>query len=186
MTETTADTVFTITDAAKSMWDDTASFTVQKDTAGNGTFVTQAASTYTIDYAIGRVTFLSAIGASDVVRVSGKYFTKTLAARAKEWTLDIEKILEDDSEFGSAWESYLPILGKASGTVKLNWASGWFAQLSQTTPRMVLSLQVSTAENRAYEFQCLLQKQGVSAAVKGLVEEELNFQSVGPVSYMDR
>lgn len=186
MTETTADTVFTITDATKSMWDDTASFTVEKDTAGNGVFVTQAASTYSINYAIGRVTFLSAIGASDVVRVSGKYFTKTQAARAKEWSLDIERMLETDSEFGASWETNLPILGKASGSVKLNWASGWFAQLSQTAPRMVLALFVSTSAAQSYEFQCLLQKQGVGAQVAGLVEEELGFQSVGPVNFMDR
>lgn len=183
MTDAGDDTTFTITDATKSMWDDTASFTVEVDDGGG---YDPVASGFTINYAIGRVVFDEALGATDTVRVSGKYFTKTEVARAKEWSLDIEKALEDDTEFGSSWESSIPILGKASGSVKVNWAAGWFAQLSSTTPRIVLSLQVSTANAISYEFQALLAKQGVSASVKGLVEEELAFQSVGPVNYMDR
>lgn len=183
MTDAGDDTVFTITDATKSMWDDTATTTVEVDDGGGYDVVT---SGFTINYAIGRVTFDAALGASDTVRVSGKYFTKTQVARAKEWTLDIEKSMEDDTEFGSAWESSLAILGKGSGSVKLNWASGWLAQLASSTPRIVMSLFVSTSADQAYEFVALLSKQGVSASVKGLVEEELSFQSVGPVNYMDR
>ena len=187
MTETVTDTVFTVTDAARSMWDDTAAFVVQKDTAGNGTFITQPASGYTINHAIGRVTFAVAIGGSDIVRVSaGSFFTKTTVARAREWSLDVERQLEEDTELGSAWETFLPILGKGSGSVKLNWESGWFAQMMSTTPRIVLSLQVSTAAAQSYEFTALLSKNGINAGVKGLVDEEFTFQSVGPVNYLDR
>lgn len=182
MTDAGDDTTFTITDATKSMWDDTAALTVEKDTAGNGVFVAQASTLYTVHWAIGRVVFLSAIGASDVVRVSGKYFTKTQVARAKEWSLDIERSVEEDTEFGSSWETSIAVQGKGSGTVKLNWASGWLAQLSSTTPRLVMSLRVDSTKR--YEFVALLSKDGVSANVKGLVEEELGFMSADRVHYL--
>lgn len=182
MTDAGDDTTFTITNAAKSMWDDTASFTIQKDTAGNGVFVTQTA--LTIDYAIGRVRFDSAIGASDVVRASGKFFTKTAVAEAHEWSLEVERALEDDSAFGDTWETFVPVLGKGSGSVKLHWLdASWRTQLASTTPRLVLALYVDYDNNKRYEFGALLNKDGVSAAVKGLVEEELGFQSTGRVFY---
>ncbi len=187
MTEQAGDnTNFIITDATKSMWDDTATTTIQKDTAGNGVFVTQ--TDLVINHAIGKVTFNTAIGASDVVRASaGKYFTKTQVARAKEWSLDIERNVEEDTEFGSAWESNLPILGKGSGSVKLNYAnSTWFTQITSATPRLVLALFVDYTALKSYEFTALLSKQGIGASVKGLLEEELNFTSSGFVNYVDR
>lgn len=182
MTDAGDDITFTITDATKSMWDDTASFTVEKDTAGNGTFVAQTA--LTIDYAIGRVRFDSAIGASDVVRVSGKYFTKTVVAEAHEWSLDVERALESDTAFGDSWETLIPVLGKGSGSIKLHWLDdSWRTQLASATPRLVLALFVDYDNNKRYEFGALLNKDGIGAAAKGLVEEELGFTSTGRVFY---
>lgn len=175
---------YTITDTAKRLMDDTATTVVQKDTAGNGVFVTQTA--YTINYAIGTITFTSAIGASDVVRVStGKYFTATQVAEAHEWSLDIEKSLEDDTVFGDTWETSIPVMGKASGSVKLHWADASFlTQLASTTPRLVMVLYVATSGSKRYQFYALLSKDGISAAVKGLVEESIDFTSTGPVNYV--
>ena len=184
MSEPLADNLlFQVTNAAKSMWDDTAVTTVQRD-QGTGTWIAATAGTYEIDYAIGRVRFLTALGASEAVRVSGKYFTKTKVAGAKEWSLDIERSIEDDTEFGSAWETGVAVLGKGAGSVKLNWQNAaWMTQIASTTPRLVLALYTDYANNRRYEFGALLTKDSVGASVKGLLEEDLAFQSTGRIFY---
>lgn len=184
MTDAGDDTTFTITDASKSMWDDTATTTVEVDDGGGYDVVT---SGFTINYAIGRVVFDAALGASHTVRVSGKYFTKTQVARAKAWTLDIERSLVDDTEFGSAWESVKPITGKASGTVKLNWQNGaWRTQLASTTPRVVLALFTDYSELLSYEFVALLDKNTIAASVQSILEEDIAFRAAGPVNYVNR
>jgi hypothetical protein len=47
----------------------------------------------------------------------------------------------------------------------------------------VVVLYTDTTQNMRYEFYALLNKDAVSAAVGGLVEEEVAFQSVGQVHY---
>lgn len=176
------DTTYQVTNGAKRLLDDSATTTVQLNPLGVGAW--GVVTNYTIDYATGRVTFDAANNPADTIRFStAKYFTATEAARAKEWTLDIERAVEDDTEFGSSWETSLATLGKASGSVKLNWSAGNLAQIASTTPRFVIQLFVDEANTKRYQFYALLSKDGVSANVKSLVEEELAFQSAGKVSY---
>ena len=179
-TDSGDDTTFYVTNAAKRYLDDTAAFTVEVDDGGGW----DPAPSYTLQHAGGVIVFDSPLGAGDIVRISGAYLPVAQVARATEWSLDIEKSIEQDTEFGSSWESNVMLLGKASGSFKGNWQNGtWFTQLKSTTPRMVVVLYTDTTQNMRYEFMALLNKDSVAAAVAGLVEEEVAFQSVGQVHY---
>lgn len=171
---------YTITNAAKRMWDDTASFTVERQVGGMGGWTTM--TNVTIDYVGGVITFASANGATDVIRVSGKYFTITEVARAKKWTLDIEVNTEDESEFGDGWEEPAILQGKASGSITLNWADdAWLPD--PTAGKTVLVLYTHYVNAYRYELYARLTKDGLPVEVGSLINEELAFTATGEAYY---
>lgn len=84
-TKVTANTVYQITDAAKRVWDRSATITVEVDAdgAGAGGFVVAAASTYTVNRLTGTITFNADQGVDAIVRVDGTYLPLSTAAEGR-------------------------------------------------------------------------------------------------------
>lgn len=116
-TEVTANTVFQITDAAKRVLDPDTALVVEVDDGGG--YAAADAADYTVDYMFGKVTFAAALGASDTVRVSGKYVPLLTAAGGVDFEIDDSGNLLDDTEFGDTWRSRFLGLQEASGSFTL-------------------------------------------------------------------
>lgn len=100
-TTVTANTVYQITNTARRILDPDVAITVEVDAdgAGAGAYATAAASSYTVDYLFGTITFTADQGASALVRVSGAYLTLTDVAEATEFSLNLSRTVQDASYF---------------------------------------------------------------------------------------
>lgn len=120
-TKVTANTVYQITDTAKRILDPSAALTVEVDAdgAGGGAYATAAASSYTVDYLFGKVTFAADQGSSATVRISGSYLTPVDIAEANEFEITLTRSVQDASYFVSdGFKRKQPTLMDASGSVK--------------------------------------------------------------------
>lgn len=86
-TELTANTVFQITNTAKQVCDPTVEPTVEVDDGGG--YDVADSDTYDWDSLSGTVTFHSALGASDTVRISGSYLPMLEVAEAKSYSIQL-------------------------------------------------------------------------------------------------
>lgn len=111
-------TAYQITDTAKRVMDPAAAVVVYKDT-GSGA-VAQASSLYTIDGLTGTITFLSALGGSDVVTVDYSYLPLLSVAAGKEFSIECMSELADKTTFDSGGtRERMAVMRSAKGTLGL-------------------------------------------------------------------
>lgn len=156
--------------------DPMAAVTVEKSTNG-GTNWSTVTSGYSIEYAGGIVVFDVALGASDLVRVSGKYYTPTQWGQLLNWKLDLSADMVDTTVFESGGlKEFMPGLKEISGSVEGFWADG--AQLATLVAGalviLVLYADYGTAKRR-YEGYGYLKKDAPEAAVDDAVKEACDF-----------
>lgn len=103
-----------------------------------------------------------------------------------EWSVDIERGLEEDTEFADTWESNVATIGKWSGSLKGNWGADATQQgllqsghLAGTT----IALRLYVNASNYYAGNCYITKMGPSATVKGLVEVSFDFTGTGALAY---
>ncbi len=178
-------TIYTITNAVKSVWDPQAAVTVQ--TSPDGTvWTTAGATTYTLNRLAGKITFGTALGAGYFTRVSGSYLPMSIVAGAKSFTYTLSSTVLDATGFDDAYTNGgFPTkadgLNDAQGTL-----SRWYQNPvdsyfnSALTAATVIVLEFTV--NRAVAYDCriwaLLNKQQVQAAVAGLVDTTIDWQGV--------
>lgn len=154
------------------------------------------ATDYTFCPAGGIVKFNTSPGAL-AVTMDYSYLTIAQCGGAHEWSLGLEQDIADVSVFGSTWKSKLPV-GELAGAVSLNrwWIDERFqAWLAQDTsvlmtnvnpgPKILLSLYTSFASNLRYECMGTIKGDSVKAAQAGTVDEEIQIESEGTISYAD-
>jgi hypothetical protein len=103
-----------------------------------------------------------------------------------EWSLDVERNIEDDTEFGDSWESGVATLGKWSGSVKGRWDMAGTQQAACQTALLngtTIALRLYATGSLYYSGNAYITKITPSATVSGLVEVELSFQGTGALSY---
>jgi hypothetical protein len=121
-TKLTANTVYQITDATKRVLDPNTALLVEVDPDGGGAapYATAAASSYTVDYMFGRITFAADQGASATVRVSGKYIPISLTiAEGNEFDLEDTVNLLENTKFGDTARGRFNGVHEASGSFTL-------------------------------------------------------------------
>lgn len=184
----TANTVFQVTDAVKRCLDPDTAIVVQVDAdgAGGGAYATAGATTYTVDYLTGTITFLADQGASATVRISsGKYIPlltvadvddvsadlgreeldtsvyseDAASAKAGRYTLDVSLSIKDDLTADQ---------DPGGGTVKL-------ADIIANGTPLLLDWQPGGAGNHLRAWG-LIPKGSVKADVGGLVGASCNFR----------
>lgn len=169
-TKVTANTVYQITDAAKRVWDRSATISVYKDA------VLQAATLYTLNRLTGTITFLADIGAPPVVTVTGTYLPLSVAAEAKSYTYGIRGDALDDTAFGDTYETKLHGLKSASGRVgRWHTTDTYFSDaLVADAPVVIEFWSVSTG---AFDVKmwAMLDSDSMSVALRGVNEEEVSF-----------
>lgn len=166
---------YTITNTAKRYWDDSAAVTVKKNS------VIQTGG-FTIEYAGGVVEFNTPLSGSDVVTVSGKYFTPTQCATFFNWKLDINQDTADVTTFASnGWRELLPVVKGWSVSAEGYWADGSF--LSALGSRVILVLYVDYASDDRYEGYVIIKKNSIDTPVNSVVKENVDFEGAGQLYF---
>ena len=150
--------------------------TVEKSTNGGTTWNAVTAG-FSIEYAGGIVVFDAALGASDLVRVSGKYYTPVEWGQLLNWKMDVGADMVDITTFSSGGvKQFLPGLKEINGSVEGFWADG--TQLATITAGslvvLVLYVDYGTAKKR-YEGYGYLKKNAPEVAVDDAVKESSDF-----------
>lgn len=102
MTDGGAHTLYTYT--GHPYWNPNVPPVITKQTGGIGSFVVQSPVLYTVDYINGTITFLAAIGGTDVVKVNGiEYMTLQSIGNLFDWTLDLKINTQDVTAFQDAF-----------------------------------------------------------------------------------
>lgn len=103
-----------------------------------------------------------------------------------EWSLDVERGLEDDTEFGDSWEALVATIGKASGSMKGRWGADGTQQAAMQNAVLngtTVALRLYVNASNYYSGTAYVTGFSPSATVKGLVEQEYKFQFTGAVTY---
>lgn len=103
-----------------------------------------------------------------------------------EWSLDIERAMEDDTEFGDTWEAQVSTVGKWSGSVKGRWGATGTQQAAIQTAILAgtsIALRLYVNASNYYSGTAYPTKMSPAATVKGLVEVDISFTGTGALSY---
>lgn len=168
-------TRYSIASLAKRFWDDTVAITVKK----NGATITTG---FTIEYAGGVIVFTTPLIGTDVITVSGKYFTIVQCATIFNWKLDINQDLKDVTTFASnGWKEQIPTIKGWNASAEGYWADGNFAGLLGIN--IIISLFVDSVSNKRYEGYLYLKKNSITEAVDDVVKESVDIEGDGAIYY---
>lgn len=168
---------YRITNNTMRYWDDTQAVTVKK----NGVVQT---SGFTIEYAGGYIEFTNALLGTDVVLVSGKYFTPTQCASVFNWKLDFDVELKDTTTFASGgWKEQLAVTKGWSASAEGYWADGTF--FNNLGNNLIVVLYVDSTSDKRYEGYTYLKKCSVDVPVDDIVKESIDFEGDGRLCYHD-
>jgi hypothetical protein len=179
--DTTANTAFTrytITNQVKRYLDPDAIITVKK----NGTTITTG---YTIEYAGGVIVFDNVLTNTDVVTVSGKYFTMSQSAGFFNWKLELERDMGEITTFASSgWKESLPTITGYTASAEQYWGDASFYNLLGS--RMLFVLYVdSTISKSRYEGYGYINKDEIEVNVEDIVSESIDIQGNGKLYYRE-
>lgn len=103
-----------------------------------------------------------------------------------EWSLDIERAVEDDTEFGDTWDANIATVGKFSGTVKGRWGADGTQQGALQTAILngsTVAARFYVNASNYYSGTVYVTKMSPAANVKGLVEVEYGVTGTGALTY---
>jgi len=176
-TANAAYTRYTIIDSDKRYWDKNTAPTVKK----NGATVT---SGYSVEYPGGVIVFDSALLASDIVTISGKYVVVEQLAGFFNWSLTVNNKTIDATCYESGeWDEF--VMGTKNFSVT---AEKFFANSEDFSQRIgeemivVLYADFGTVKTR-FEGYATVSGDDVSSAVGEIVKDKLSFQGTQGVYF---
>lgn len=157
MTDGGAQTVYTlvVSAATKKYWNPSLPPVITKQTGGVGDFVVQSPNLYTVDYVNGTITFLSAIGATDVVKINGiEYATLAEVGDLFAWTLDLKIGTVDVTAFKDTFAKKLSEIRSWTATISGYHVSSfwWDAYADDTYPEFYVALYLDGASATSERF----------------------------------
>lgn len=169
--------LYTITNAAKRVWDRAVAITVYEDAV-------PTVEAYTINRLCGTITFANVDAGRGAVTVDGSYLPMSTAARAKQFAFTITMGLLDDSDFASVQAnggmvSRIAGLGDITGSIGRHWTvDTYFSDALVAGVPVVLEFYYDIAAITVPDVICwaLLGKEATQSAVDGLVGEDIEFQ----------
>jgi len=174
-TKDASNTIYYITNRTKRYWDDSYPITVKK----NGITIT---SGFIIHHAGGYIIFDTANSGSDVITVSGKYYTPTQCATFFNWKVDIEQDLKEVTTFASnGWKEQIPAVIGWSASAEGYWADSTF--FDRLGSRFIVSLYVDSTTNKVYEGYTIIKKCSVDTPCDDVVKESIDFEGTGILVY---
>ena len=131
MTNSGDNTVYYITNDVKRYWDKNTAVTVEVDAAAETDII--------IDHVGGRITFNTPLTGTEVVTVSGAYWTVSEVAGFYNWSLDVSADMEDSTTFAdNGWRVFTPTLKGFTVSAEAYWQNGDF--LDRLAEEVVISL----------------------------------------------
>lgn len=166
---------YQITNAAKRVWDRSATISVYKDA------VLQAASLYTVNRLSGRITFLASQGAS-VITVSGSYLPMSLAAEAKMVSLSFGAENADRSTFEDNDVVRMQVQRDCSGRLGRWEIDTYFRDALAAGDPVVLELFLDGAGTTPkMKIWAILNSAETTGAQRALQEETVQFEGAADV-----
>lgn len=166
-------TTYTITNSVKRYLDLNTPVVVALQTGGAGPF--NVVTNYTLKHVGGIITFASANGATDVVRInSGSYYAYAALASAHVADYSAKCAALDVTTFNSGGvESYIG--GLLGGTLKCN--DWWIntVRAASLLARDLLVLSFQTVSGRRFEGYVYATDCNIKSDVKAAVSEDLTF-----------
>lgn len=176
--------IFQVTDSAKRIWDPTVPVVVE--IAG----VPQAATAFRFNYLFGRVMFLTVDPGASAVTVTGTYLATLEIANASEFSLTLQRVLQNDPRFQLDYMRRVATLKDASLSFSLkedslaagdggqDWDTGGgtlvlWQLLNNGTPKLV---QVDMG-SQVFRGWFLLESQDKGGAVEELVGDSFQAQA---------
>lgn len=178
-TRVTANTVYQITNAAKRVWDRSATITVEVDAdgGGGGGYAVADPDTYTINRLTGTVTFDDDQGADAIVRVDGTYLPLSTAAEGRAYAYELSASNPPGSQFGDT-----AVVRPAQGLLDIAGSVGaWHSADTYFSDALLAGVPVVLEfySDSSGAFDCrawvLLEKDGIQSVIDGLVEEDVEF-----------
>ena len=139
-------------------------------------------SGYSVEYVGGVVEFAVPLAADNVVTISVKYYTFELIAGFFNWTIDKIISLEEATEFGSGWRSYVPCLRGVSGEAqKFFYSDEGF--IDRQGELAIIVLYVDTTNSYRYEGYGYLSGVSTDTPVDTLVKQRISIIGKGTWYY---
>ena len=162
----TDDTIYTITDSAKTVIDLNTAIVVEDD----GSTTTED---YTVDYLNGIVTFGSAV--SRTITITGAYVTLTTVAVADSFSFSASSDMYDNTVFSGSTRTFQP--GLMTGTAEL----GGFFAVDDIFNDAILAgeymvLEYFVDDTYSFKFYALLSSVKTDSPVAGLIKETMSYQ----------
>lgn len=176
---------YRITNAAKRYWDPNTAVVVEKSTNGGSSYST-VSSGYTLELLGGYINFDAANGGTDLIRVSGKYFTLAECGGLINWKFDGSADMQDVTTFQptNGFKTFLAGLKEGSGSAEGFWQDGtWNSQVGVATPYiLLLYLDYTTSKARV---ECFAYFKGDTLDVPAgeVIKESIDFQTSGPLYF---
>jgi len=148
-------------------------------------------SHYIFGYAGGKVYFREPLDAEDNVTVAGTSLTCAQFAECREWSMDVATDMIEVPVFQQDWKRYVPGQTSATGTFA-RWftleAGRWFLnRISAQSPLIMLlytQYNVIGLDDAKYEVVAYLTSDGIKTMISGAIDEEVGFQTTGPINYV--
>ncbi len=175
-------TLYYVNDVTKRLIDVATAVVVQVDTGGGYATVTN----YTLEPTAGIVTFNSANGASDTVRIhTGNYIPLSKVADATEWELSLESEVKDSSRLGDSWKSQVVVqLGGNGKFGHIYQDNLYLVDIGSIfTDTLYFMFYVDAANKHGYVARGFLKSNSVKVAVDDIITEDISFEATGKIVY---
>lgn len=170
-TTTSDNQSYQIANAAKQVWDRTATITVEEDGVAT-------VESYTVNRLTGTITFDDVDALRGVVTVTGQYLPLSEAATAHRYSHARSRGILTDTAFGATWESHLAGMLNIRGSLARWVIDEVFGDALVAGAILVLDLMPDRSGTRFTRVWALLNAEQMDAAIDGVVDEAVEFTGV--------
>ena len=174
--------------SAHAAWDPTKTLTVQKSTDSGSTWNT--VTNYVFWYPLGIITFASANGSGDLIRISaGSYFVLSALAGAHSWKATGKADTKETTGFQATggWATYIATVKSLTATIScysvdarvLNEMAG--GGLNTSNGIVLCQLWANETTGLRWQFYALPTQTAATVDVTDVEKQDVSFQNVGPV-----
>lgn len=170
-------TRYYITNRAKAYFDKNTTTTVYVNAVPN--------TANTVEYPGGFIEFDSALIVTDVVTVTGAYWTVSEVAGFFNWSIEPSKSMEDITTFAdSGWKVFLPTLSEWTASAEKFYVNNNFT--NRLGNEVVIVLYTDDSANLyRYEGFAKITNSSIEDPVDGIINESIEFTGDGKLYYRE-
>lgn len=173
---------YRITDQSKRFWDADVAIVVERDTGGG--FATVPATEYVVRHAGGVIEFTAQQGVGDDIQVTGSYLPITQLGQGQKWSLDIQQEILSVPVFGDTWQQRIPGQKESSVSIERYWVDEVMLDEVTAGNPIIVALYTDYSNGIRYEGYARIKQSSPSSELSGTVDEALNLEITGVLSYV--